>query len=45
MTSDELMNLIGHLVEAYQNSTAHRVAASYETDYDERGVQLAHQQQ
>ena len=45
MTSDELMNLIGHLVEAYQNSAAHRVAASYETDYDEHGVQLAHQQQ
>ncbi|MGA5305952.1 hypothetical protein ACPCHT_39105 [Nucisporomicrobium flavum] len=45
MTSDELMNIIGHLVEAYQNSTAHRVAASYETDYDERGVQLANQQQ
>jgi hypothetical protein len=45
MTSDELMNLIGHLVEAYQNSTAHRVAASYETDYDEQGVQQANQQQ
>lgn len=45
MTSDELMNLIGHLCEAYQNSTAHRVAASYETDYDEQGVQRANQQQ
>ncbi|GLY96519.1 hypothetical protein [Actinoplanes sp. NBRC 103695] len=45
MTSDELMNLIGHLVEAYQNSTAHRVAASYETDYDEQGVQQANQKQ
>jgi hypothetical protein len=45
MTSDELMNLIGHLVEAYQNSTAHRVAASYETNYDEQGVQHANQQQ
>jgi hypothetical protein len=45
MTSDELMNLIGHLCEAYQNSTAHRIAASYETDYDEQGVQSAQQQQ
>ncbi len=45
MTSDQLMNLIAHLCEAYQNSTAHRVAASYESDYDEQRVQLAHQQQ
>ena len=45
MTSDELTNLILHLCEARENSTAHRVAASYETDYDEQGVQLAQQQQ
>jgi hypothetical protein len=45
MTSDELMNLITHLCEAYQNSTAHRVAASYEFDYDEQGVQRAQEQQ
>jgi hypothetical protein len=45
MTSDELMNLIAHLVEAYQDSAAHRVAASYETDYDEQVMHLTHQQQ
>jgi hypothetical protein len=45
MTSDELMNLIADLVAAYQNSTTHRVAASYETDYDEQAVHLDHQQQ
>lgn len=45
MTSDDLMDLIGHLCEAYQNSTAHRVAASYENDYDEQGVQRAQEQQ
>jgi hypothetical protein len=45
MTSDELMNLIGHLCEAYQNSTAHQIAASYKLDYDEQQVQLAQQQQ
>ncbi len=45
MTSDELMNLIGYLCEAYQHSTAHRVAASYQTDYDEQGVQRAQEQQ
>ncbi|MET0494334.1 MAG: hypothetical protein ABW000_14500 [Actinoplanes sp.] len=45
MTSDELMDLIGHLCEAYQNSTAHRIAASYETNYDEQGVQRAQEQQ
>ena len=45
MTSDELMNLIEHLCEAYQNRTAHRVAASYELDYDEQGVQRAQEQQ
>jgi hypothetical protein len=45
MTSDELMNLIGHLCEAYQTSTAHRIAASYETDYDERDLNTSQQQQ
>ncbi|MGA5304577.1 hypothetical protein ACPCHT_32030 [Nucisporomicrobium flavum] len=45
MTSDELMNLIGHLCEAYQNGTAYRIAGSYETDYDEQRVQSAQQQQ
>ncbi|GLZ01902.1 hypothetical protein [Actinoplanes sp. NBRC 103695] len=41
MTSDELMNLIGHVCEAYQNSAAHRVAASFESDYGEQEVQQA----
>ena len=45
MTPDELMDLIGHLCEAAQNSTAHRIAASYELDYDEQGVQHAQEQQ
>jgi hypothetical protein len=45
MTSDELMNLIGHLCVAYQHSTAHRIAASYETNHDEQGIERAQEQQ
>ncbi len=45
MTSDELMDLIGHLCEAAQNSTAHRILASYETNYDEQGGQRAQERQ
>ncbi|RZU48802.1 hypothetical protein EV385_0526 [Krasilnikovia cinnamomea] len=45
MRSDELMNLIGHLCEAYQNSTAHRIAAAYELDHDEQQLHLAGQRQ
>lgn len=45
MTPEKLMTLVLNLLEAYQSSTAHQVAVSYETDPDERDAQHAQQQQ